>query len=237
MAKSIICLGRGGLGKCFESRGIVCYDRNSVDVNDIWQINSIFNENKPKYVINCTGIVGTGKCDNNPEMAYMVNVGGISNIVYMCLKHNIKLIHFSTFYIGDYNIYTRSKMIAEKIVSDSNISSFIVRLPWMFGKFTDNFIFSAIKGKDVSIYDDEFGYLSYDDDVVDYVIDNIDSKGLISLANDGLVSRRDILSYIGCSFTKMDRTSNMPETSPRPDVILRNWKLPMKEFINGFRSV
>lgn len=238
MGKSIICLGRGGLGKAFEEHGVSCYDRRDVDINDICELNNLFCSVKPKYVINCAGMVGTGKCEHEPEMAYMVNVGGVSNIAYMCRKYSASLIHFSTFYVGDYNVYTKSKMMAESIINELIIDKLIVRLPWIFGRNTNNFILSGARGKDVSIYDDEYGYLAYDDDIVNYVIDGIGNQtGTVMLANDGEVLRKDILDFIGCKYSVMKRAVDMPSVAPKPNVLLRHWKEPMREFIDGFRSV
>lgn len=238
MGKSIICLGRGGLGKAFEEHGIRCYDRKEVDINDICELNELFATSRPKYVINCAGMVGTGKCEHEPEMAYMVNVGGVANIAYLCRKYEVSLVHFSTFYIGDYNVYTRSKMIAENVINDLIIDKLIVRLPWIFGKNTDNFILSALRGKEVSIYDDESGYLAYDDDIVDYVIDNMGNlKGTIMLANSGVVDRKEVVSFIGSKYKTMQRKTDMPSVAPYPTVEMRNWKEPMKELINGIRSM
>lgn len=238
MGKSIICLGRGGLGRAFEEHGVKCYDRREVDVNNICDLNDIFNTDRPKYIINCTGMVGTGKCEHEPEMAYMVNVGGISNIAYLCRKYECSLVHFSTFYVGEYNVYTRTKLLAEKVVDDLIINKLIIRLPWIFGRNTDNFILSALKGKDVAVYEDEIGYLAYDNDIVDYVIDNMANiTGTIMLANEGAVDRKDILDHINARYKTMVRTTNMPTISPIPTVLMRNWKEPMRELIDGIRSV
>ncbi len=238
MGKSIICLGRGGLGKAFEEHGVRCYDRKEIDINDICDLNSLFNSEKPLYVINCAGIVGTGKCENNPEMAYMVNVGGVSNIAYACKKYNVTLIHISTIYVGNYNVYTRSKLLAEQVINESTVSNTIVRLPWLFGFNTDNFILSALKGKEVSIYEDEYGYLAYDNDIVEYVIDNIGNiKGTVSIANSGSVDRKEILDFIDCKYSTIKRQTNMPAICPYPTVELRDWREPMKEMLNGVRTM
>lgn len=238
MARSIICLGRGGLGKAFEDHGIRCYDRKEVDINDICELNKLFLSEKPLYVINCAGIVGTGKCEHEPEMAYMVNVGGLSNIAYCCKKHNASLIHLSTVYVGNYNVYTRSKLIAENIINDITVNNVIIRLPWLFGHFTDNFILSAIKGKEVSIYENEYGYLAYDNDIVEYVIDNIGNiKGTISVGNKGRLDRKIILDFIKSKYKTIKRETDMPIECPKLTTELRSWEEAMEEFINGIRSM
>lgn len=238
MGKSIICLGRGGLGKAFEEHGVRCYDRKEIDINDICDLNSLFNSERPVYVINCAGIVGTGKCENNPEMAYMVNVGGVSNIAYACKKYNVTLIHISTIYVGNYNVYTRSKLLAEQVINESTVSNTIIRLPWLFGFNTDNFILSAIKGKEVSIYENEYGYLAYDNDIVEYIIDNIGNiKGTISVGNKGRLDRKIILNFIKSKYKTIKRETDMPIECPKLTTELRSWEEAMEDFINGIRSM
>lgn len=238
MGRSIICIGKGGLGKAFEESGVICLDRQEADISDICTLKDVFEQYEPLYVINCAGVVGTAKCEHEPEIANVVNIGGVANLVYMCKKYNANLVHISTIYVGEYNVYTRSKKTAENIILDSDIKSWIVRIPWLFGAAVDNFILSAVKKKKVSIYDDEFGYLAYDRDIVDYVINNIGDSGLISIANDGLVNRADILRFISDKdFNILKRQIDMPDIAPAPDVCLRKWEEAMEEFINGFRTV
>ena len=46
-------------------------------------------------------------------------------------------------------MYTSSKDMAEDIVMSANIEKLVVRLPWIFGKYTENFISDLRKGKEV----------------------------------------------------------------------------------------
>lgn len=238
MGKSIICLGRGSLGKAFDNSGVQCLDKNDVNINDICNLTDVIGDILPKYLINCTGIVGTGKCENDPEIAYQVNVGGLSNILCVCKKFNIKLIHFSTVYAGRYNVYTRSKQMAESIIMDSKQDTYVIQLPWLFGENTDNFILAAVKGKKVLIYGGEHGYLAYERDVVQYTVDNINLNGKDVVANEGQLTREELLEFIGISDYKMsERDILMPLYASEPTKVLRNWKIAIKEMIDGIRTV
>lgn len=237
MGRGIVCLGSGGLGKTFQKKGVKTYSRAEIDVNDIIALNSMFEEQRPKYVINCTGIVGTGKCEENPQLAYSVNVIGASNIAYLCNEYGSSMVQISTMYAGDYNVYTKTKWHAERMVEQVANNSWVVRLPWLFGINIKNFILSAVRKDDVKIYTNEKGYLAYDDDVVDYIINNIGMTGLLSIANNGNVTREEILDFIGSDYDFIMRKSNMPNVSDKPSVLLRNWQEPMKELIDGIRSM
>jgi dTDP-4-dehydrorhamnose reductase len=238
MGHRVICIGRGGLGKAFEDRGIFTLSKSDVDITDVCSLNAMFDEQRPRFVINCAGVVGTGKCSLEPEYTNMVNVGGVANIVYMCKKYGASLAHMSTFYCGKHNVYTSSKDMAEDIVMSANIEKLVVRLPWIFGKYTENFISDLRKGKKCGIFPGERGYLAYDEDICDYVIDNIGNTGIHAIANDGALTREDIVDYFkGWGLVKkLERKISMPNCEQIPTVRMRHWKEAMEDFIHGTRA-
>jgi dTDP-4-dehydrorhamnose reductase len=238
MGRGIVCIGLGGLGKAFQSKGVYTLDKNQVDITDICSLEQMFQRHQPKYVINCAGVIGTIKCIQDPEYTNMVNVGGVSNIVYMCKKHGASLVHMSTFYCGYYNVYTQSKDMAEDIVMSAKIPTYIVRLPWVFGRYTENFVLNILKGKKCGIFPNEKGYLAYDEDICDFVINSLGDTGITSIANDGEVTREEVVDFFNAwdKVNKLQRQTNMPSSIAAPDVKLRHWKDAMEEFINEFRS-
>lgn len=239
MGRGIVCIGRGGLGKAFESKGVFTFDREQVDITDIHSLNAMFAKYEPVYVINCAGFVGTGKCEHEPENANFVNVGGVANIVYMCKKYNSNLIHISTIYASPYNTYTHSKLMAEHLIrSAKGVKSLIVRVPWIFGRFTENFILNIAKGKKCQIFPNETGFLAYDEDICDYVINSVGNFGAETVVNDGEVTREEIVDYFNAwdFVKKIDRAVIMPNVCYAPTVRLRSWVEAMEEFKHVIRS-
>lgn len=237
MGKSIICIGRGGLGKSFSEHGITSIGKPDIDVSDLSQLINIFDKYKPKIVINCTGIVGTNKCDNNKILAYLVNLSGVINLLHLCNIHNTKLIHISTMYSGNYNTYTKTKMYADNIIHETYDNSLIVKIPWLIGVNSNNFILDALMGKEVSIYQRENGYLIYDRDLINYILDNIDKTGVISISNEGYTNREEVMRYIKSSFIIKNRDNSMPININRADIVLRGWKEAIKEMSNELRAM
>lgn len=237
MGRGIICLGQGGLGNAFKESGVLTLGKDEADVNDICQLDAILRRERPQYILNCTGVVGTAKCERDPGNAYIVNVGGCANIAQIAKKYGSFLIHFSTFYVGEYNVYSKSKMMAETVVSNTMQDFCIIRLPWLFGYNVKNFILDAVMGKRVSIFTGEYGYLAYDRDIVDYVTNNIDRTGTVTIGNAGQIDREEVLKFIGAEYDTIGRNVLMPETVSNPTVEMRPWKEALKEFMDGIRSM
>lgn len=237
MGRKVICIGKGALGKAFEAYGVTTLDKKECDVNDIHSLNETFLKYKPEIVINCTGLVGTKICEENKSESFLINIGGVVNLIYICNKYNVKLIHFSTFYSGISNTYTHTKFMSDYMLDFSNIDNLIIKLPWMFGNFNNNnFIKDAIFGES-KIYKNENGYICYDYDLIKYVLDNLDKSGLISIANEGKVSREDVIRFIGKKWKYIYREIPMMNSLIRPKVELRNWKEALGEYINGLRTM
>jgi len=80
-----------------------CYlDRQSVDVQNLSQLNNIFVNLNPDIVINCCGLIGSSEANKNLDQEFILNINMILNInVLTCCKNNNvkKLILFSTYRI------------------------------------------------------------------------------------------------------------------------------------------
>jgi len=71
--------------------------KNEVDVTSKGILYTIKNRWGSDFVIiNCAGIEGKERCDNNMEEAFNTNLGGVSNLIDFVRNSDVKLIHFST---------------------------------------------------------------------------------------------------------------------------------------------
>lgn len=200
-------------------------------------VNYVLNKYNPRYVINCAGIVGIKKCEDNPIDSYKANVAGVLNLIQFCNSNGSKLIHISTIY-SEYNnsIYSRTKRISELSVSDLANEYLILRIPWLFGREVSNYILNGIKGDDIYIFSGENGYLLYDDDAVEFILMNLSSSGNISVANSEVVNRESIVSFIGAKYEVISREM-LKKVGFEIDVHLRPWQEAMTEMIDVVRSM
>lgn len=207
-----------------------------MDITDYNAINNVLGNYKPKYVINCAAVVGVEKCNSNKRDAYFVNVVGALNLALYCKENNCKLIHISTAYASNLNIYSKTKLMSESIVLDVLNTALVIKLPWVFGRDFDNYINEAVSGKKVNIFKNEFFYIAYDLDIVCYVLNNIDRCGVVNIANRGSLSREEIIEYIGAKYDAIDRDKEF-DSNILIDYYMRPWDEAMWDFINESRSV
>ena len=98
-----ICVtGSGGqLGSEFKflksnNKNWIFLSINDLDVSDKTKVSEFFDNNKFDYIINCAAFTNVDKAEKEIYNAYLVNKNAVANLVDVCCKHKIKLVHFST---------------------------------------------------------------------------------------------------------------------------------------------
>ena len=51
------------------------------------------------WIVNCSAYTAVDKAEDEPDAAFAVNSGGVSNIARIAVLKNARLIHFSTDYV------------------------------------------------------------------------------------------------------------------------------------------
>ena len=135
----VLLLGSTGMlgqaiRKNFSIAGITVYgvatksaDYN-FDLTNKKMLSKCFSEIKPDIMINAAANIDLNFCEENPQMAYMINSHLVGNLVEQCLLYNTYMIHISTdhYYVGDgrkkhketdgiclVNEYARTKYLGE----------------------------------------------------------------------------------------------------------------------------
>lgn len=99
----------------------------NLDVTNVSAVNSLINDLKPNYVINCVGLVKQLAQADNPLLAIPINALFPHQLAHACKKINARLIHISTDCVfsglkGSYleedfpdaiDLYGRSKLLGE----------------------------------------------------------------------------------------------------------------------------
>ncbi len=178
-----------------HSIAYVPYDKES-DIGILDNLHNICRNKEIDWIINCSGISNADLAENNPSLAYKVNVEGIKNICEIAKQYNSKLIHisdvqifngkkdteYSEFDIPDpINIYGKSKLEGENIIKKSLEKYFIIRSSWLYGKYGITFVSTLFKliGKQtpkIQIVDDETGSPTYTKDLVEGIFKIIESN-------------------------------------------------------------
>ena len=163
----------------------------------------------PDAVVHCAAwtAVDAAEDEENKAKVYAINVDGTANIAKVCKKLECKMIYISTDYVfngqgtepwqpdcKDYaplNIYGKSKLDGEFVVSETLEKYFIVRIAWAFGINGKNFIKTMLNsGKNfniVRVVNDQIGTPTYTRDLARLLADMVESEkyGYYHATNEG----------------------------------------------------
>ncbi len=180
-----------------------------LDITNKEKVLEMFAESKPKAVIHCAAwtAVDLAEEESRMEEVWKVNVDGTKNIAAACKMIDCKMVYISTDYVfngrgtvpwqpdcKDYdplNIYGRTKLEGEKVVSQLLKKYFIIRTAWVFGLHGNNFVSTMISaGKqhnEVRVVSDQVGTPTYAPDLARLLIDMCETEkyGYYHATNEG----------------------------------------------------
>lgn len=141
-------LGRG-LADVLGESVVLCASRTSaehkVDVTDYHSVHRLIREVQPGLILHLAALANVDECEQHPDMAFEVNVGGMRNVLEEA--KGVPVVYFSTDYVFDgecqrpygetdmpnpISVYGQSKLAAEMLFLDSGNPGFISRIsfPW-----------------------------------------------------------------------------------------------------------
>ncbi|SFC20876.1 SDR family oxidoreductase [Clostridium uliginosum] len=230
MKKILLTGGKGFFSTRFFKRykdefEVVLMSRQELDVSNKEEVLNKLNEIKPDYVIHAAAIAVTDFCNENPEIAYKINVEGAINVGQACKKINAKMIFISTEQIfngnkelGPYSeehiavpntVYGQNKLEAEGLLKDLLDELWIIRFTWLFGlpekecNMATNIIWESItkllKGEKIKASSYEFRGMTYDTEMIENVIKIFSLPyGTYNLGSENDLSRYEIVKHILC---------------------------------------
>jgi dTDP-4-dehydrorhamnose reductase len=154
------------------------YIFETLDLTNRENVISTINKHRPDCIIHTAAMTNVDECELNPEQCRLNNITATSNIVEACKNYNPHLIYISTDFVFDgeagpyteedipnpLSIYAKSKLEAEKIISESGHPFSILRTMIVYGITDDvqrsNIILwtknSLEQGKDIRVINDQF---------------------------------------------------------------------------------
>jgi len=230
----------------FEVIGRSRQEINITKTTDIAKIKNI----NPSIIINCAAYTKVDLAEKEKEKCFLVNVKGVKNIVDICKRDNITLIHISTDYVFDgrkkeyneddkknpINYYGKTKAESEDMIINNLKKYYVIRTSWLFGKNGDNFVETVLKllreKKEIKIVNDQFGSPTYTKDLSKAIIKVLDKEyGIYHITNSGSCSWFEFASEIvkekniKCKLISCS-TKEFPTKAKRPIYsILKNNKI------------
>ncbi|MEQ8171290.1 MAG: dTDP-4-dehydrorhamnose reductase [Candidatus Eremiobacterota bacterium] len=222
--KYLIVGKKGQLGKAFvkelnrQGRDIAAFDIDELDIGNLSDVLSVFEQLKPSVVINCAAYNYVDLAEEYFSLAYRVNSVAVQNLAFASKKYNAFLVHYSSDYIFDgqktdglyieddpvrpLNEYGKSKYFGEFLLKEEIETYLILRVSWVFGEGEQNFIHKLLKwseqSKSLNIACDEVSVPTCTDTIVDVTLNALSHEltGTYHLTNSGYASRYEWARFI-----------------------------------------
>lgn len=222
--KYLIIGKKGQLGKAFvkeltgQGREISAFDMDELDIGNLSDVLSVFEQLKPSVVINCAAYNHVDLAEEHFTLAYRVNGLAVKNLAFASKKYNAFLVHYGSDYIFDgqktdglyaeddpvrpLNEYGKSKYLGEFLLKEETERYLIFRLSWVFGEGEQNFIHKLLKwseqNKSLNIACDEVSVPTYTNTVVSVTLKALSHEltGTYHLTNSGYASRYEWARFI-----------------------------------------
>jgi dTDP-4-dehydrorhamnose reductase len=225
----IIIIGKNGtlgkaIAKACEERNISyqLLSRQDCDIRNLLQVKQMIEQTRPWAVINAAGYVRVDDAENDADNCFSDNTSGPHNLALACQEAGIRFITFSSDLVFDgaknkpyletdipqpLNVYGRSKLEAEKLVSKVADNSLIIRTSAFFSPFDKynfvHYVRNALHhGEPVQVANDIFISPTYVPHLVHATLDLLvdHEKGIWHLANQGSLTWADLAFRIANEF-------------------------------------
>ncbi len=192
--KKILLLGsRGRLGaalarKWHRGNEVHALSRAEADVGDSDSLRRMLGSREYDVLVNCTGATSLEQCEENPDLAHLVNAKAPQVMAEAASATGARLIHFSTDYVFDgllerpytetdipnpLSVYGKTKLLGEQAVINTPGDHLSVRVSWVFGpdkpSFIDMILSRALAGQTLEAVADKTSCPTSSEDVADWL--------------------------------------------------------------------
>lgn len=165
---------------------VLALARNELDITNGQMVRRLISSQQPRLIINCA-VLGVDECENDPAMAWAVNISGPQILAASAAEVGAEIVHFSSNYVFDgkrradsfytinddptpINVYGETKLAGERAVCEASARAYIVRTSWVFGAGKENFFTTACRrlmaAQPVRAVTDMWANTTYVDDLV-----------------------------------------------------------------------
>ncbi len=277
--KIVILGGRGMLGTDLvnlcrtKNLDIKVCDLPECDITDIDQLEDAMSENS--VVINCAAYTNVDGAESETEAAYRINTHALGELGAIAAHLGIYVIHISTDFVFDglserpyretdvtnpINVYGKTKLAGEMLLSASGCKYCILRLEWTYGQAGDNFIKKIVragqKNKQIKVVDDQIGAPTATTESAKAILALMKKRaeGIYHFASSGFASRYEVAKFI---FEKLNqpvevlpcKTADFPSPAKRPlssrfdcakiskilGEPIKEWQEPLESFLKQLK--
>ncbi|GAA0890575.1 dTDP-4-dehydrorhamnose reductase [Fulvivirga kasyanovii] len=205
------------------------YEFHPLDITDEAAVLDVVTQYKPDAIINTAAMTNVDQCESEKEGCIDLNVNAVKYLIKACEATGAHLVHCSTDFIFDgthgpldenekpnpVNFYGESKLEAENLVMNSNISWAIARTVLVYGIANDmsrsNIILwvknSLENGKEINVVDDQWRTPTLAEDLAMgcYLLAKKKAKGIYNISGKDMLTPYD-MAIKTADFFKLDKT-------------------------------
>jgi len=234
------------------------FQRPEFDLTDAQQVRRMLEEFRPQVIINCCAYTEVDRCEDEEELATLVNGKGPGYLAAVARDLDATLVHISTDYVfpgdgdrpyresdstGPVSAYGRSKLEGERTILESGLEKyFIIRTSWLYGPWGKNFVETILRlaadREELRIVADQVGRPTYTGDLATAIFRLLDLEmnPAISTPARGLYGIYHFANEGQCSWydfareiVRLARQKGLPVKTCRIDpVTTEQFPLPAK---------
>ncbi len=281
--KLVLVGARGLLGRALhEILPVECYtlhelDKEELDITNRERVLETIRAFNPDWVIHMAALTDVDYCEKHPGEAIRINEEGTKNICMALQGCKSKLLFMSTSMIfngekeepyveedtpAPINIYGRTKLMAEKIISSSLQADdyLIIRTSWLFGRDGKNFLsrmpLLVKNNRRLKIDRETEGTLTYVKDLAGALVHLLESgeQGVFNITNKGCCTIWETIQLIAAAFgvgldnMKPVEYDKLGYRAPRPrmqaldisklerryNITIPSWQNSLERYLNEF---
>jgi dTDP-4-dehydrorhamnose reductase len=184
--------------------------RDEIDITDYWRLRSETERIEPSVIVNCAAYAHVDGCEENRDLATLVNTEGARLVARAAAAVDARLIHISTDLVFDGGLdasgrayreddetnplshYAATKLEGERAVHEEHPGALVLRSSWFFGpwpstRFPESFLQGLAQGGAFRIVSDRRGSPTYLKDLARAIarLMQIPASGVLHYANTG----------------------------------------------------
>ncbi len=232
------------LAPLYPQYQFIFFDRSQWPIDDEAVSASIFEEHKPKFVVNCAAYTAVDKAESEKETALRINGTAVGILARLCSTHDARFIHISTDYVFDgqakdpitesmpvnpVNSYGQTKLAGEQAATENDPGSVIIRTSWVYSSYGNNFVKTMMRlmkeRESLGVVNDQYGSPTYAADLAAAIVAIIRhsnwAPGIYNYSNEGVITwfefAEEIRKSIGSACTVNPiTTAQFPTPAKRP---------------------
>lgn len=215
-----------------------------MDVTNSAEVAQIVSEQQPDIIIHAAAMPSGKFCEQHPEEARKINVGGTQNVVNAANRVGARVILISTTVVAGTDVYAQTKQAAEEIMNQCKEGFLILRPGLIIGASPNrdndrpwNRLRKNIIEKTHAAYDEswqtQITWIGQISEAIEKLIDRGAEGEIISLTTPEMKSRydvaHDILKEFNIDVEAVEEDSTYPTVISMPDK-MHEFEIPLYSY-------